>query len=71
MQIKSEAQKEGTLLPHYHPAVKRVERIAGKIIQSALQRKGGGYQDHMKVTSPATIDKACLNVSQPSHICQL
>ena len=43
---------EGTLLSSRHPSVQRVERIAKRIIQSALEGKGGGYQGHMKVTAP-------------------
>lgn len=49
LQIKAQAEAEGKLLPQYHPAVQRVEGIAKRIIQSALQGKGGGYQEHMKV----------------------
>lgn len=52
LQIKSDAQASGTLLPRNHPSVRRVENIAQRIISSALLGKGGGYQEHMKVTLP-------------------
>ena len=48
-QIKKQAEDEGTLLPQNHPSVRRVEIIARRIIKSALEGKGGGFQGHMKV----------------------
>ena len=48
LQLMATEQANGTVLPAWHPATTKVRAIGEKVVQSALQGQGGGYQEHMK-----------------------
>ena len=51
MQIRNEAQTQGTLLPDYHPYVKLIKQIGTRIAQKASDDTGvSGHMEHMKVS---------------------
>ena len=55
MQMKEQQAQERRILPPNHPDVLIVKRVFEGIINSALQGKGGGYQEHMKVWRGASL----------------
>ena len=51
MQIRSEAQSQGNLLPDSHPYVKLIKKIGSRIAQKASDDTGvSGNMNHMKVS---------------------
>lgn len=48
LQIKE--QNKDKILPAWHPAAQKVRKIGLQVVKSALEGRGGGFQDHMRVS---------------------
>lgn len=49
--MKEEEFANRRVLPPDHPVTRQVKAIGLEIVKSALEGKGGGYQNHMQVIS--------------------